>query len=299
MFSRLLVLSLICAGLVVGTPAAHAAVDYAQPGSHAIGYVDVTAVSGGRSVPSRVFYPATTAGSGTAIATGRFPAIAFGHGFLQATSKYTGTTGHLASWGFLVIVPSTQGGLSPNHGAFADDLNAALGWLVAQDSTAGSRFRDHVVTAALGVSGHSMGGGASVLAASRNPAVKAVSTMAAAETTPSAKAAAATIAAPAQFLAGSQDAIAPPADHQRPIYTAKRAPKQLRTVTGGFHCGFMDSSGLFCDSGSTTRAAQLAATKRITTAWFRHYLAGDPAAVDHVWGQPARTDPAVVFEGVQ
>ncbi|MDX8032037.1 dienelactone hydrolase family protein [Lentzea sp. BCCO 10_0856] len=295
---RVLAMTLALVASVLATPDALAAPpDYGLPGSYPVAYSDVTAVAGGRSVPARVHYPATAAGTNQPVATGRFPAIAFGHGFFQATSKYTSTNNHLASWGFVVIVPTTQGGLSPSHSAFADDLNTGLAWLVAQDTTTGSRFRDHISTAALGVAGHSMGGGAAVLAAARNPKIRSVSTYAAAETNPSAKAAASTLSVPAQFLAGSQDTIAPPAEHQRPIFTAKPPSKQLRTITGGSHCGFMDSSGLFCDNGSITRAAQLTAARRVTTSWFRHYLTGDPAARDLVWGQPARTDPAVTFEG--
>ncbi|MFD4638267.1 alpha/beta hydrolase family protein [Lentzea sp. NPDC058436] len=297
---RVILATLALAASLLAAPAALAAPpDYGLPGTYPVAYSDVTAVAGGRSVPARVHYPATAAGTNQPVAAGRFPAIAFGHGFFQATSKYTSTSNHLASWGFVVVVPTTQGGLSPNHGTFADDLNTGLTWLVAQDTTAGSRFRDHVSTASLGVAGHSMGGGAAVLAAARNPRVTAVSTYAAAETTPSAKAAAATLAAPAQFLAGSQDTITPVADHQRPMFAAKPPSRQLRTITGGFHCGFMDSSGLFCDNGSITRAAQLVAAKRVMTSWFRHYLSGDPAARDFVWGQPARTDAAVTFEGTE
>lgn len=297
---RVLLAVLTLAASVLAAPGALAAPpDYGLPGAYPVAYSDVTAVAGGRSVPARVHYPATAAGANQPVATGRFPAIAFGHGFFQATSKYTSTSNHLASWGFVVVVPTTQGGLSPNHGTFADDLNTGLTWLVAQDTTTGSRFRDHVSTTSLGVAGHSMGGGAAVLAAARNPRITAVSTYAAAETTPSAKAAAATLAAPAQFLTGSQDTITPVADHQRPMFAAKPPPRQLRTITGGFHCGFMDSSGLFCDNGSITRAAQLTAAKRVMTSWFRHHLGNDPAARDFVWGQPARTDPAVTFEGTE
>ncbi|GHH40178.1 alpha/beta hydrolase family protein [Lentzea cavernae] len=297
---RVLVTTLTLAASVLAAPTALAAPpDYGLPGSYPVAYSDVTAVAGGRSVPARVHYPATAAGANQPVAAGRFPAIAFGHGFFQATSKYTSTSTHLASWGFVVVVPTTQGGLSPNHGTFADELNAGLTWLVAQDTTTGSRFRDHVSTASLGVAGHSMGGGAAVLAAARNPRITAVSTYAAAETTPSAKAAAATLAAPAQFLAGSQDTITPVAEHQRPMFAAKPPSKQLRTITGGFHCGFMDTSGLFCDNGSITRAAQLTAAKRVMTSWFRHHLSGDAAARDFVWGQPARTDTAVTFEGTE
>ncbi|WP_394618580.1 alpha/beta hydrolase family protein [Lentzea sp. JNUCC 0626] len=297
---RVLATTLALVAATLATPSASAAPpDYGLPGTYPVAHSDVTAVVGGRSVPARVHYPATTTGTNQPVAAGRFPAIAFGHGFFQATSKYTSTSNHLASWGFVVVVPTTQGGLSPNHGTFADDLNTGLSWLVAQDTTTGSRFRDHISTASLGVAGHSMGGGAAVLAAARNPKITAVSTYAAAETTPSAKAAAATLAAPAQFLAGSQDTITPVDEHQRPMFAAKPRAKQLRTITGGFHCGFMDSSGLFCDNGSVTRAAQLVAAKRVMTSWFRHYLSNDTAARDFVWGQPARTDSAVVFEGTE
>ncbi|WP_330275247.1 dienelactone hydrolase family protein [Lentzea sp. NBC_00516] len=297
---RVLAITLALVASTLATPAASAAPpDYGLPGSYPVAYSDVTAVAGGRSVPARVHYPATAAGVNQPVATGRFPAIAFGHGFFQATSKYTSTNTHLASWGFVVVVPTTQGGLSPSHSAFADDLNTGLTWLVAQDGTAGSRFQNHVTTTALGASGHSMGGGAAVLAAARNPKITAISTYAAAETNPSAKAAAATLKAPAQFLAGSQDTITPVGEHQQPMFAAKAPSKQLRTVTGGFHCGFMDTSGLFCDNGSVTRAAQLVAAKRVLTSWFRHYLAGDAAARDFVWGQPARTDAAVTFEGTE
>ncbi|HEX7303090.1 alpha/beta hydrolase family protein [Lentzea sp.] len=297
---RALAMTLALVATTLAAPTALAAPpDYGLPGSYPVAYSDVTAVANGRSVPARVHYPATAAGTNQPVAAGRFPAIAFGHGFFQATSQYTSTSNHLASWGFVVIVPTTQGGLSPSHGGFADDLNAGLAWLTAQDGTAGSRFREHVDTGKLGASGHSMGGGAAVLAAARNPKITAISTYAAAETTPSAKAAAAGLAAPAQFLAGSQDTIAPVVGHQRPIFAAKPPSRQLRTITGGSHCGFMDSSGLFCDTGSITRAAQLTAAKRVMTSWFRHYLAGDTAARDLVWGQPARTDAAVVFEGTE
>lgn len=297
---RVLAITLaLVASAVAATPALAAPPDYGLPGTYPVAYSDVTAVAGGRSVSARVHYPATAAGTNQPVATGRFPAIAFGHGFFQATSKYTSTSNHLASWGFVVVVPTTQGGLSPSHSAFADDLNTGLTWLVAQDGTAGSRFRDHITTTALGASGHSMGGGAAVLAAARNPQIKTISTYAAAETNPSAKAAAATLRVPAQFLAGSQDTITPVGEHQRPMFAAKQPAKQLRTVTGGFHCGFMDSSGIFCDSGSVTRAAQLVASKRVMTSWFRFYLAGDAAARDFVWGQPARTDTAVTFEGTE
>ncbi|GAB4059219.1 alpha/beta hydrolase family protein [Catellatospora paridis] len=292
----ILVLAMIAAAVAgVGSPAA---ADSSTPGAYAVGYVDASVSASGRSFSARIYYPAAAAGQNAAVAAGRFPAIAFGHGFLQSVSKYYSTMQHLASWGFVVAAPTSQGSLFPSHSAFADDLNAQLTWLVAQDSTAGSRFNAHIVTTKLGLSGHSMGAGASVLAAARNPAVTTVANLAAAETNPSAATAAAAVRVPMMLVAGEKDGTAPIASHQRPIYNAKPAPKQLRTIVGGFHCGFIDSSSVFCDSGTITRAIQLQITRRVLTDWFRYYLAGDTTAYSAVWGPGATGDPQVVFEGV-
>lgn len=293
----ILVLAMLTAA-VTGLGAPAAAADTSVPGTYAVGYVDASVSAAGRSFSARIYYPATAAGQNTTVAAGRFPAVSFGHGFLQSVSKYYGTLSHLASWGFVVAAPTSQGSLFPSHSAFADDLNAQLTWLVAQDTTAGSRFNAHIDTAKLGLSGHSMGGGASVLAASRNPAVTTVANLAAAETNPSAAAAAASVRVPMMLVAGEKDGTAPIASHQRPIYNGKAAPKQMRTIVGGFHCGFMDSNATFCDSGTITRAVQLPIARRLLTDWFRYYLAGDAASYDKVWGTAATTDPQVRFEGV-
>lgn len=276
-------------------PAAQAqsAPDYSAAGSYAVGYVDTTVSAAGRSYSARVWYPAVTAGANTAVAPGLHPAIAFGHGFFQDISKYASTLRHWASWGMVVVAPKSQGGLFPNHSAFADDLNAGLTWLVAQNGTAGSRFLDRIDGTRLGLSGHSMGGGAALVAASRK-AVTSVSTLAAAETNPSATTASAAIGATAQYVGGSNDTITPPSV-QRGMYDVKSAPTQLRLITGGFHCGFTDSGGIGCDSGPMTRATQLALVRKVTTSWFLLTLRGDTAATGQVWGPAAQSDPQVTY----
>ncbi len=298
MFRRAILALAVAATTIAVAPSAATAADTSVPGPHLVGYTDVSVSGNGRTISVRYYYPATSATQNAPVAAGEFPAISFGHGFFQAISKYTSTLKHLASWGFIVGATTSQGGLFPSHSAFADDLNTTLNYLVAQDSVSTSRFYNHVNQAKLGLSGHSMGGGASVLAASRNPAVTTVANLAAAETNPSAKAAAATLTKPMMLVGGDRDTVAGVSGHQRPIYDAKLAPKQLRVILGGFHCGFVDSSGFGCDSGAITRAAQLQLTRRLLTDWFRYYLAGDTASYDLVWGSPAQNDPAVSFLGV-
>ncbi|MFF3501763.1 alpha/beta hydrolase family protein [Streptomyces sp. NPDC003247] len=284
---------LVTAPVTAAAPAA--AADPSQAGPHAVAHTDVTVTASGRSFSARVWYPGTTSGADAPVAAGAHPGLAFGHGFLQDVSQYASLLGHYASWGFVTVAPKSQGGLLPSHSSFADDLNAALTWLTVQNGTSGSRFAGAVDTARLGVAGHSMGGGAALLAASRNTAVRSVSTTAAAETSPSAVTASAALAVPAQYVGGSSDSIAPVAANQQKMYDAKPAPAQLRVITGGFHCGFVDAWALGCDSGSLTRAAQQQLTKGVTAAYLLYTLGGDTSLYDQVWGTAAQNLAGVVY----
>jgi dienelactone hydrolase len=263
----------------------------ANPGSWPIGYVTNQSISAsGRSFAVDIYYPGTAAGSGVAVAAGQFPVVSFGHGWLQSTGNYSNLLRHLASWGLIVIAPRSQGGLFPSHGAFADDLNAALTWSVAQNTLSSSRFYNHVRTDKLGLSGHSMGGGAAVVAASRNNAnVDTVGTMEAAETNPSAKTAATSISSPALWVAGASDSTASVSGHQRPMYNNKAPSKQLRIITSGSHTDGMNSGN----------AARQDLHQLLLTRWFLFYLADDTTLDDAVWGTEGQTTSGVSFEGLR
>ena len=274
--------------------------DYAAPGPHAIGERVVTiAVSPGRSYQATLYYPAAAPGGLNApLDPGAmpYPAIAFGHGYLQSVSSYASTLSHLASWGFIVIAPSSESGLFPNHSRFADDLRDSLTWLTWENEIITSFLFGGVDTANFGVSGHSMGGGASLLAASRDDRIRAVANLAAAETNPSAITAAASITRPVQLIAGDEDAITPPGNHQIPMYAAANPARQLPVIQGGWHCGFQDSSfPIGCDSGSLPRAEQLAETRQLLTTWFLLYLRGEEERWYEVWGPTARQNALVSF----
>ena len=100
---------------------------------------------------------------------------------------------------------------------------------------------------------------------------------------------------PVQYVGGGADSIAGVAEHQRKMYDAKPSATQLRVITGGFHCGFEDSSGFGCDSGTITRAAQLKLTYGVTTAWLLYTLGVDPSLYDQVWGSAAQNLAGVVY----
>ena len=224
----------------------------------------VTVRQDGRQFRARLTQPSTARPDS-------YPVISFGHGFLQSTGRYASTMSSLAARGYVVIAPDTQVGFLPSHSRLADDLWAAAAWA--------ERTQPNAAPGLVGVVGHSMGGGAALIAAERHPEVRAVATLAAAQTRPSATAAA--VRAPALFVVGTEDSIIRPAT-TRAMYDAKPAPAKWAAITGGFHCGFLDSSSFFgvgCDTGNISRSAQLGLTSQLLGEWLDNVLRGGSAPV--------------------
>lgn len=266
---------------------------YAEPGPLPAGWRQVRVdPERGAAFSALVYYPAPVAGEGAPVSAegAPHPAIAFGHGFLQEPTRYRGTLAHLASWGFVVIATESQAGLATDHAQFAADLSASLSFLEQAAGDGASPFHDRVRTEGFGASGHSMGGGASVLAAADDGRIAALANLAAAETRPSAVQAMRSVAAPVHLIVGSEDAIVPPSSTRR-MYDAARAPRLLTTIVGGSHCGFQsDPFPIGCDRGSLPADEQLALTNHLLTAFFRLYLA-DADDWETVWGPSADSDP--------
>ncbi len=278
------------AAVLLAAAAEAAQADLADPGPYAAGWASVTVTrANGTTFTARLFYPAMTAGQNSTFnATGSpYPAISFGHGFVQTVSQYQSTCSHLATRGYFVIASDSEGGLSPSHANFASDMSRCLTYLEQQNTSASSPYFGRVNVNAFGMSGHSMGGGASVLAAAADSRVRALANMAPAETNPSAVGAAAGLRIPASFICGSSDTIVATGSNGQLIYNATSAPKQLPLIAGGYHCGFVDADFIFCDSGTIARAVQLADTRRLLTAFFDLYLKGDQARWPSVWGSIA------------
>jgi predicted dienelactone hydrolase len=270
--------------------------DYAQPGSYRAGRRIVTVRRpNGTTFRAQLYYPATATGDNTSY-DGRgapYPAISFGHGFLQPPERYRSTLEHLATWGYFVIATESGGELFPNHQAYSEDMRYCLTYLEQQNADSASWLFAQVATERFGISGHSMGGGASILAAAADARIKAVANLAAAETNPSAIQASANVTVPHSLISGSADSLTPLQNHGQRMYNAGFAPKLLPIIQGGWHCGFMDSSSFGCDSGSLPRATQLQITRRLLTAFFELYLRNRLEAWDWVWGELVRRDPLV------
>jgi pimeloyl-ACP methyl ester carboxylesterase len=242
---------------------------------------------GDRPVPTQAYYPAIAAGENVPVAApppGGFPAVAFGHGFLIPWSDYDFVWEGLVPEGFIVLLPDTESGLLPSHLDLGLDLAFVLRELRSESEDPGSLFYG-AVSQSGAVCGHSMGGGASFLAAESDPSVTAIANLAAAETNPSAISAAASITAPALLFSGSNDCVTPPESHQVPMYDALASDCRTRvTLVGGSHCQFAEYNFACslgeggCPSPTITGEEQHDLTISLLAPWLHYALEDDVLA---------------------
>jgi dienelactone hydrolase len=234
--------------------------ELSYPGPHEVLRGDL-AVAG---LPGMVFTPRTGFG---------LPAVAFGHGWLQPPDRYRGLLRHLATWGIVTAAPATQHGTFASHRLFAADLRTTL------DVCTGVRLGDGQISvdpSRLGVAGHSIGGGAAVLAAAADSRVRAVATLAAAETRPPASVAATRCMMPGLHIAGGQDMIAPAVGNAAVIARNWAGPVRLRTLPKATHLGFTE--GWHWSQLLLHGRAQYVTQRRsraMLTAFFLTHLAGE------------------------
>jgi dienelactone hydrolase len=257
-------------------------------GSQTITYNDPDRTGGfgsgggpGRQIECAVYYPATSAGVDAPVASGQFPIVVFGHGFAMEWTAYQNIWQHLVPQGFIMIFPKTEGGLfpAPSHNDFGLDLALVSERLLAENEEPNSTFFGKI-NGNSAIMGHSMGGGATMLAAQNNNNIKTIIGLAPAETNPSAVAAAESVSVPALVLSGSSDGVTPPIQHHIPIYEALGSScKSFVNMVGGAHCYFANTN-VFCDFGEgsastgilVTRAEQQAQMNSMITPWLNFYL---------------------------
>jgi alpha-beta hydrolase superfamily lysophospholipase len=255
---------------------------FAQP--FAIGKSTPTFVDAARSnrnIPVEIYYPATSAGTNTPVATGVFPVMVIGHGFSMGVDAYYNFSNFYVPKGYIVVLVNTETGLSPTHSTFGADLNFSVNRMQALNTDASSIFFGKVKNKTA-LMGHSMGGGCSFIAAGTgNPNITTLLGFAPAETSTSAIAAAANITIPALMFYGNKDRVTPPADHVIPMYNALQSScKNMVTITDGAHCRFANSNTA-CNFGEgtsciactfLTNAQQQALTFAIMEPWVNFYL---------------------------
>ena len=244
-----------------------------------------------RNIETEIYYPSNSAGNNVSIASGQFPVIVFGHGFVMAWDAYQNLWEEFVPNGYIMVFPRTEGNLfSTDHQQFGWDLQ----FLVTKIQDEGNNVSSPIFNGVdnnTALMGHSMGGGASFLAADSlcvngNSQLKTIVGLAPAESTTNGVSSinsALNVTVPSLIFSGSQDGVTPPNNHHEPIYNSISADcKTYISIDGGGHCYFANPN-FNCDFGestsstgiSITRAEQHAVTFDFLNLWLDYTLKDD------------------------
>jgi len=207
-----------------------------------------------RVIAAEIYYPSDVAGDNVVLTTSTtvtFPVLSFGHGFVMTWDAYQNYWNFLVPNGYIMVFPKTEGSLSPSHLDFGKDLSFVLEQMTILGNTSSSIFYNRISTMNA-VMGHSMGGGASFLAAQLNSNIKTLVNFAPAETNPSAIQAAAAISIPSLIFSGVNDCVTPQNTNQIPMYNGLISTcKTLINIVGASHCQMANSNTL-CSFGEAS-----------------------------------------------
>lgn len=226
----------------------------------------------------RIVYPALGAGGRNAApdtASGPYPLVALMHGWLASPDEYDRLAEHVASWGFVVILPGTHSGPIMDIDDYAEDTAAMLdgvdtlsdqgqGWLAGLAS-------DDPWSAV----GHSMGGGTLAPLVGLEPRVETIVGLQAMESQPHQPMIAAYTGA-ALYVGASGDQIVPaPLVHDW-FEVAGSARRNLYVeIVGGSHTGPNDT-GL--DGAGLTFAEEHRLNELLVVAFLRAEVFGEEDA---------------------
>ena len=217
-----------------------------------------------------VFFPSN--------ASGQLGTIAVVPGFTARQSSINWLGPRLASWGFVVVTIDTNS-TSDQPAARATQLMAALKQVVDESKVAGSPFFGKVDGTRLGVMGHSMGGGGSLIAANGNPTLKAAIPMAPWNLNRNF----AGVKVPTLVLACQNDTVAAVNRHASPFFESIPATtdKGFLEVKGGSH---------LCPISSSTANQPLLG--KYSVAWMKRFMDNDTRFSPFLCDAPHQADLA-------
>jgi dienelactone hydrolase len=225
----------------------------------------------GANLSADLYYPGDA--NGLSQEAGRCPVIVLGHGFSQSKANHANQGLHLATRGYIVLIPNSNS--SSDHSRFADDLIKCIDWMEQRNNDPGSVFHALARVDRVGVGGHSAGGLSAILAASRDTRIRAVSTMDPVDNGGLGEAALPGISAPVA-ITYSEPSNCNANGSALVLYNAAVAPKRGIKIVGANHSDPQDpasfTSNLFCGSANSTRQALY---RRYMSGWFEYHLRND------------------------
>ncbi len=253
---------------------------------------------GSGGVDLQLFYPT---------ADGQYPVVIFLHGFNLGPDNYTSYGEHLASWGYVAILPQLPGDLAQQstHTELKDIVRDMLDWV----GDASWELDGKANPSLIGLAGHSMGGKVSLLVATEDDRVLAIGGVDPVDSQPPftfnpSEYPSVTpelmdqIGVPLLLIGETLDAqgvipgqsCAPADDNFQQYFQHAAAPALEVDMKGAAHMSFLDNPncGFSCSAcqvatADTTEIRKI--TQRLLVAFFNQRLLGDETAAYWLTGE--------------
>ena len=270
--------------------------DPGRSGPYAVAKLTITTTNSGTGseLETDIHYPSD--GSGVDPGGAPYPALVFAHGTSAPRTGYSGNADHLASWGFIVALPSFPDNDIKVRGS---DVRHLLSYLEAQNGDAGSPFYKKIDPDRFSVTGHSLGGASIMLVAARDERVE----LAAVPLDPVNPddnhwdyiAEGPDITAPVGLIGSPSHMCNWNAKYKDEFPSYGSTHKAKFVIVDGGHCDFMDADnslmtlicGFLCGGFSESR---LELIERYTAAWFNYYVRLDADYYTYLYGAEADAD---------
>jgi pimeloyl-ACP methyl ester carboxylesterase len=224
---------------------AESSVDWAAPGPHAVTE---------EALPTHTIYRPSSL-------TRRYPVIIWGNGTGSTPSVYAALLRHWASYGFVVAAANTT------QSGSGKEMLAGISYLAAENTRPGSPYFGHVNVDRIGASGHSQGGGGTIVAGA-DPRVDTTVPI-----QPGPQGDVQALHGPMFILSGQLDLVVVPLLLVVPRYeSATHIPAVYGELAGATH---------------NTPTGDGGGYRGATTAWFRYWLADDSRARSKFLGPDA------------
>jgi dienelactone hydrolase len=244
---------------------------------------------GGSDIPLDLYLPSPQ---------GPFPVIVFLHGFSLSPGDYASYGEHLASWGYVAVLPEMPGSLvtPATHVDLKEHLSSILDWVESNPNALQGKANSEQ----MGLAGHSMGGKISLFLATEDDRPKAICGVDPVDSGPpisfnSQNYPSVTpelmdqISVPLLLLGetvdggGSAQPCAPADDNFQQYYAAAVSPVLEVEFLGANHMAFLDNPdcGLtcgFCQAGTADPVVTRKLAQRLLVAFFNQRLLGDEEA---------------------
>jgi len=205
---------------------------------------------------------------------GTFGAVVFTPGFTLQSGNYTWLGPRIASQGFVVLVMNTNSSFDmPN--TRSTEQRAALTFLTGSSSPVASR----IDKTRLAVSGHSMGGGGTLISAQADSTLQAAvplmpwnqsSTNFSGDKDPT------------MIIAAQNDTVAPPAQHAKPFYNS---------IPASSHKAYVELAGQSHNVATTSNTTQA----EFMIVWLKSYVDNDSRYFQFICPAPSTSSTISAF----